>query len=183
MMQEFTQHYLDDSLKVFRTYKGLAEKALAQVSDEEFFRAIDREANSVAVIVRHLAGNMRSRWTDFLTADGEKPDRQRDTEFEMNHATTRAEVMRWWDEGWQLVFDALEPLQPADFETPLSIRGEPYTVVMAINRQIAHYASHIGQIIFLAKHFRSTDWKSLSIPRGQSETFNVDMLSQKKSKV
>ncbi|MGH9942270.1 MAG: DUF1572 family protein [Pyrinomonadaceae bacterium] len=181
MSQEFTQHYLEDSLKVFRNYKRMAEQSFAQVSDEEFFRAIDPEANSIAVIVRHLAGNMRSRWTDFLNTDGEKPDRQRDTEFEMNTETTRAEVLRWWEEGWRLTFAALEPLTPEDFDRPITIRGEPYTVVMAINRQIAHYASHIGQIILLAKHFKSAQWESLSIPRGQSEQFTQRMLKDDKS--
>jgi len=180
MNQDFTTHYLEDSLKVFRDYKRLAEKACAQLSDEEFFRAIDREANSVAVIMRHLAGNMRSRWTDFLTTDGEKPDRNRDTEFEMDARTTRETVMGWWEQGWRCTFDALEPLRPEDFDTPLTIRGEPYTVVMAINRQLAHYASHVGQIILLAKHFRSTEWKSLSIPRGQSESFNRKMVEREK---
>ncbi|MBA3246928.1 MAG: DUF1572 family protein [Pyrinomonadaceae bacterium] len=179
--ENFTRHYLEDSLKVFRNYKGLAEKAFAQVSDEEFFRALDAEANSIAVIIRHLAGNMRSRWTNFLTTDGEKPDRHRDSEFEMDAETTREEVMQWWEQGWQCTFAALEPLQPADFDRPLTIRGEPYTVVMAINRQLAHYASHIGQIILLAKHFRSSEWESLSIPRRQSETFNRKMLDGEKS--
>ncbi|MDQ3755342.1 MAG: DUF1572 domain-containing protein [Acidobacteriota bacterium] len=179
--ENFTRHYLEDSLKVFRNYKGLAEKAFAQVSDEEFFRALDAEANSIAVIIRHLAGNMRSRWTDFLTTDGEKPDRNRDSEFEMNAETTREEVMGWWEQGWQCTFDTLEPLQPEDFDRPLTIRGEPHTVVMAINRQLAHYASHIGQIILLAKHFRSAEWQSLSIPRRQSEQFTAKLRDGEKT--
>jgi hypothetical protein len=173
MAHEFTTNHLQDSLVLFGTYRKLAEKAVEQVSDEEFFRAIDPEANSIAVIMRHMAGNMRSRWRDFLTTDGEKPDRNRDQEFELPIAATRERVMREWDEGWALVFGALEPLTEADLAKKVFIRGEPHSVTQAINRQIAHYASHVGQIILLAKHFRSKDWKTLSIPRGKSAEFNA----------
>lgn len=173
MAHEFTTNHLQDSLVLFRQYKKLAEKAVEQVSDEEFFRALDPEANSIAVIMRHMAGNMRSRWRDFLTTDGEKPDRNRDQEFELPGAVSRASVMREWDEGWAITFGALEPLTEADLARKVMIRGEPHSVTQAINRQIAHYASHVGQIILLAKHFRSREWKTLSIPRGKSAEFNA----------
>lgn len=169
---ELAKHYLEDSLKVLRNYKKLGERAMAQLSDEELFRTLDAEMNSVALNVKHIAGNMRSRWTDFLTTDGEKPDRRRDSEFVLDEGTTRADVLRWWEEGWRTVFAALEPLGAEDLMREVTIRDAPHTVVMAINRQLTHYAYHIGQIVFLAKHFKSAAWQSLSIPRGQSETFN-----------
>lgn len=164
--------YLDEVRRSFRGYKRMAEGAMAQLSDDEFFSLIDPDANSVAIIVKHLAGNMRSRFTDFLTSDGEKPNRDRDTEFEVNSGTTRAEVMSWWDTGWQIVFAAIEPLKGEELGRIVTIRNEPHTVLQAIHRQSAHYAAHIGQIVFLAKHLRGTNWKSLSIPKGMSETFN-----------
>jgi len=164
-------HYLEEARRQMRGHKRMGEGAMAQLKDEEFFVALDAEGNSVAVLVKHLAGNMRSRFTDFLTSDGEKPDRFRDREFEVTSATTRAEVMRWWEEGWACVFGAIDPLKPEDVMRTVPIRGEPHTVLMAINRQIAHYAQHIGQMVFLAKHLRSSDWKTLSIPRGKSEEF------------
>ena len=149
----------------------MGEGAMAQLRDEDFFVTLDPESNSVAILVKHLAGNMRSRFTDFLTTDGEKPDRFRDQEFELNSATTRADVMKWWEEGWSRVFAAIEMLKPEDVSRTVIIRGEPHTVLQAINRQIAHYAQHIGQMAFLAKHLRSGDWKTLSIPRGRSEDY------------
>ena len=164
--------FLVQSKAVFRMYKDLGDKAMAQLADDaEFFRTLDPESNSVAIIVKHLRGNMRSRWTDFLTSDGEKPDRQRDEEFVMRERLGRADVMRWWEEGWSAVFAALDALTEDDLGRTVTIRGEPHTVVQAIQRQVAHYASHVGQIVFLAKHLRSTDWKTLSIPRGRSEEF------------
>jgi hypothetical protein len=172
MHANLQSHYLDEVRRQLRGHKRLAEGALAQVKDEEFFVALDPEANSIALVIKHLAGNMRSRFTDFLTTDGEKPDRHRDQEFEMTSGTTRAEVMRWWEQGWARVFAALEGLKPEDVLRTVTIRGEPHTVLQALNRQVAHYAYHIGQIVFLAKHFRSAEWKSLSIPRGKSEEFN-----------
>ena len=175
MHEELAQHLLADALKIFRNNQRLGERAMAQLRDEDFFRAIDLESNSVAVIVKHVAGNMRSRWTDFLTADGEKPDRARDSEFVLDEGTTRADVLRWWDEGWRLVFAAVEPLRPEDLMRTVSIRGEPHTVVEAVNRQIAHYAQHVGQIIFLAKHLRAGEWQTLSIARGKSEAFNASL--------
>ena len=169
------EHYLADALKIFRSNKQLADKAIAQLSDDELFAAIDAEANSVAVIVKHLAGNMRSRWTDFLTTDGEKPDRDRDSEFVIDENTSREDVLRWWEGGWRVVFGAVEPLRGEDLMRRVSIRGEPHTVVEAINRQLSHYAQHVGQIVFLAKHLRSSDWQTLSIARGASGTFNEGM--------
>ena len=170
-MNDAAAHYLEEARRQLRGHKRMGESAMGQLKDEEFFVMLDPEANSVAVIVKHLAGNMRSRFTDFLTSDGEKPDRFRDQEFELTSATTRAEVMKWWEEGWSRVFGAIDPLQPEDVMRSVTIRGEPHTVLQAINRQIAHYAAHIGQIVFLAKHLRSSEWKTLTIPRGKSEEF------------
>ena len=171
MPLEFTTSYLEDSLALFRHYKKLAERAIAQVRDDELTLAIDEEANSISTVVKHMAGNMRSRWTDFLSSDGEKPDRNRDQEFVAPPAT-REELLRVWEEGWQLVFAAIEPLTDADLGRTVTIRGEAHSVVQAINRQIAHYAMHIGQIVLLAKHFRGRDWQSLSIPRNRSLEYN-----------
>jgi hypothetical protein len=173
MAHNFTTNYIEDSLVLFRQYKKLAEKAVDQVSDEELFRVIDPEANSIAVIMRHMAGNMRSRWRDFLTSDGEKADRNRDQEFELPGDASRECVMAEWEEGWALAFAALEPLSEADLTKKVLIRGEAHSVMQAINRQVAHYAGHVGQIILLAKHYRSTEWKTLSIPRGKSAEFNA----------
>lgn len=170
-MTDTATHYLDEARRQFRGHKRMGESAMAQLRDEDFFATLDPESNSVAVLVKHLAGNMRSRFTDFLTSDGEKADRYRDREFEITPATTRAEVTKWWNEGWALVFTAIEALKPEDVMRTVTIRGEPHTVLQAINRQIAHYAQHIGQIVFLAKHLRSSAWKTLSIPRGKSEEF------------
>jgi len=172
MNESLAQHYLDDAIASFRSYKKLAEKALDQLKAEEYFVTLDAESNSIAVIMKHIAGNMFSRWTDFLTSDGEKPDRNRDMEFVIEPDTTRDEIRAYWEKGWQCLFNALEPLQSADFEKQVMIRGEPHTIVQAINRQLMHYAQHIGQIVFLAKHFRSAEWQSLSIPRNRSAAFN-----------
>ena len=171
-MTDAAAHYLEEARRQLRGHKRMGEGAMSQLSDQDFFVSLDAESNSVAVIVKHIAGNMRSRFTDFLTSDGEKPDRFRDREFEISPATTRAEVMQWWEQGWSLVFNAIEPLKPEDVMHVVLIRGEPHTVLQAINRQIAHYAQHIGQIVFLAKHLRSSEWKTLSIPPGKSEEFN-----------
>jgi Protein of unknown function (DUF1572) len=150
----------------------MAEKAMDQVTDAELKQALDPESNSIAVIVKHMAGNMRSRWTDFLTTDGEKPDRDRDSEFEAP-PSTRAALLETWESGWKCVFDALAAVTDAELGRTVYIRAEPHSVMQAINRQIAHYACHVGQIVFLAKHFRSSEWKSLSIPRGMSAEFAV----------
>jgi hypothetical protein len=170
---DFATHYLDETRRQMRGSKRMAEAAIAQLKDAELFVTLDPESNSVAVLVKHMAGNMRSRFTDFLTADGEKPDRFRDQEFEINATTTRAEVMRWWEEGWERVFAALDMLKNDDVLRTVTIRGESHTVLQAINRQIAHYALHTGQILFLAKHLRGSEWKTLSIPRGKSEDYKV----------
>lgn len=180
MEQTLAQEYLQDALGSFRAYKKLAEKALEQLKDEEFFITLDEESNSVAVIMKHLAGNMISRWTDFLTTDGEKPDRQRDLEFVIDANTSKADIFSYWERGWTCVFAAIESLRPEDFSTKVLIRGEEHTIIQAINRQISHYAYHIGQIVFLAKHFRSTEWTTLSVPRNRSAEFNK-YLEEKKA--
>jgi hypothetical protein len=172
-LTELAQHYLTDALQTFRDYKKLAERAFAQISDEDFFRALDKESNSIAVNMKHMAGNMLSRWTDFLTTDGEKPERNRDIEFVMLPGTTKDEMISYWDQGWKCLFDAVEPLRPEDLLRTVRIRGEDHTVMQAINRQIAHYAYHAGQIVYLAKHFKSSDWQSLSVPRNKSAEFNA----------
>ena len=176
MTDKFSTSYVEDSRSIFRYYKKLGEGAMEQVSDEQLFSALDEEMNSIAITVKHMAGNMRSRWTDFLTTDGEKPDRNRDTEF-VRPPTTREALMRLWNEGWDEVFHALEPLTDADLERKVTIRGEPHSVMQAINRQIAHYAYHCGQIVFLAKHFKSSEWKSLTVPRNKSAEFNRNVLA------
>ena len=171
MPLEFTTSYLADSIAVFRQYKKLAERAIEQVTDEQLLIVLDPEMNSIAQKVKHMTGNMRSRWTDFLNSDGEKPDRNRDSEF-VDPPSTRESLLALWEEGWRLVFQALEPLTDADLDRKVFIRGEAHSVMQAINRQIAHYAYHCGQIVLLAKHFRSQEWKSLTIPRNKSGEFN-----------
>ena len=151
---------------------------MEQLDDEQFFVTLDAESNSVAILVRHLAGNMRSRWDDFLNSDGEKPDRHRDREFIIDADTKRAEVIEWWERGWRYVFDAVEALRPEDVMRTVTIRREPHTVLQAISRQLGHYAGHVGQIVFLAKHLKSAEWKTLSVPRGQSEQFNRMMIER-----
>lgn len=181
MALQFTTSYLQDSLAVFRQYKKLAEGAMEQVTDEQLHAVLDPEMNSIAIIVKHMAGNMRSRWTDFLTSDGEKPDRDRDSEF-VEPPMTREALMKLWADGWNLVFAAIEPLADADLGRVVTIRGEAHSVMQAINRQMAHYASHCGQIVLLAKHFQHQQWKSLSVPRGRSAEFNRKAASGEKSR-
>jgi hypothetical protein len=171
-MQNAIEIFKTDALQSFRNYKKLAERALEQVSDEDFFRQIDPESNSVAIIVKHIAGNLHSRWRDFLTTDGEKPDRYRDGEFVTLGEDTRESLMQFWETGWQKLFDAIEPIAPEEFSKTVTIRGEPHMIVEAINRQLTHYSMHIGQIVFLAKHFRASEWKTLSVPRNRSAEFN-----------
>ncbi len=165
-------NYHSDVLRSFRSYKRMAERAIEQLDDNEFYRVIDPESNSVAVIVKHIAGNLNSRWRDFLTSDGEKPDRFRDTEFEVLQDDTRESLMNFWESGWQTLFNAVEPLTEDDLARTVTIRGEPHTVVEALNRQLTHYTYHIGQIVLLAKHLRSSKWQTLSVPRNRSEEFN-----------
>jgi hypothetical protein len=171
MALQFTTSYLEDALSLFACYKKLAERAIDQVTDECLFAPIDREANSIAIIVKHLAGNMCSRWTDFLTSDGEKPTRDRDSEFE-DPPATRAELLALWESGWACLFSALQSLTDADLTRKITIRGEAHSVMQAVNRQLAHYPHHIGQIVLLAKHFACENWQSLSIPRRKSAEFN-----------
>lgn len=178
--QSLSQHYLDDALKTFRDYKTTAEKAFAQTSTEDFFRTIDDESNSIAIIVKHMAGNMISRWTDFLTTDGEKPDRNRDMEFVVLPETTKEEMLAFWERGWAQVFAAIEPLQPDDLMRVVQIRGQDHTVMQAINRQLSHYANHVGQIIYLAKHFKSSEWQSLSVPKNKSAEFTAQLQNRER---
>jgi uncharacterized protein DUF1572 len=180
MALEFTTSYLKDSIEVLRYYKKLAERAIAQVADDALLAAPDSESNSIAIIVKHLAGNMRSRFTDFLTSDGEKPDRKRDTEFEAP-PKTRAELLAMWESGWKIVFAALSPLTEAQLTQKVFIRSEAHSVTQAINRQLAHYAYHVGQIVYAAKHFAGSNWNSLTIPRGKSEDFTNRVASGKAS--
>ena len=179
MCEEIVGNYHKDALGSFRNYKKMAERAIEQVKDDEFFRAIDDEANSIAVVVKHIAGNLVSRWSDFLTTDGEKPTRDRDTEFEIID-DSRESLMEFWARGWQTLFDNIEPLTLEDFSKTITIRGQAHTIVEAINRQLSHYAYHIGQIVLLAKHFKSSEWKTLSIPKNRSAEFN-QYLTDKKS--
>ena len=159
------EHYLADVVAQFRKLKKLAEGAVAQTNDEELTTSLDAESNSIAVVMKHMAGNLRSRFTDFLTTDGEKPDRNRDGEFEIQGRPGRAAVLADWDRGWSTLFAALEGLSPADLLRDVYIRGERHSVIQALNRQLTHHAYHVGQIVFLAKHFRSAEWKTLSMPR------------------
>jgi len=178
--QSIGQHYLDGALHTFRDYKKLAERAFAQISDEDFFRTLDEESNSIAINMKHMAGNMISRWTDFLTTDGEKPERNRDLEFVMLPETSKDDMLAYWERGWQCVFDALEPLKPEDLMRTIRVRGQDHTVVQAINRQLAHYAYHVGQIVFLAKHFKSSEWQSLSVPKNRSAEFNAQLQNRER---
>src|SRR5256714_8762674 len=178
--QAIGQHYLDDALHTFRDYKKLAEGAFAEISDEDFFRTIDDESNSIAVNIKHMAGNMLSRWTDFLTSDGEKPERDRDMEFVMLPETTKENMLAYWEKGWKITFAAIEALTPNDLMRTVKIRGQDHTVVQAIDRQLAHYAYHVGQIVYLAKHFKSTDWQSLSVPKNKSAEFSARLQNQRR---
>lgn len=183
MAHKFSTSYTQDAVEVFRYYKLLAERAIEQCPDEGLFAALDGESNSIAIVVKHMAGNMRSRWTDFLTTDGEKPDRNRDCEFQQAPAN-RTDLIAMWERGWKLVFEALEPLTDGDLAGTVTIRAEPHSVMQAINRQVAHYSYHVGQIVFLAKHAAAKatgGWNSLSVPRGKSGELNRDVAAGRKS--
>jgi hypothetical protein len=180
MALEFTTSCLKDSVDLLHYYKRLGDRAMAQASDEALFATMDDESNSIAIIVKHLAGNMRSRWTDFLASDGEKADRNRDSEFEAP-PKTRAELLALWESGWQLAFDALDPLTDADLSRTAYIRTEAHSVMQTIHRQLAHYSYHVGQIVYLAKHFAGPDWNALTIPRRKSAEFNAKVASGKAS--
>jgi uncharacterized damage-inducible protein DinB len=172
-MTDLATHYLEELKRQFRGHKRMGEAAMAQLEDKDFFEALDPESNSIAALVKHIAGNARSRFTDFLTSDGEKPDRFRDQEFEVSAKITRAEVLGWWEQAWTHVFSALDSLQPEDVQRTVTIRNEPHTVMQALNRALAHYAQHTGQIVFLAKHLRCSRWQTLSIPSGKSEDYKT----------
>ena len=179
--QSIGEHFIADALKSFRDYKKLAERAFEQIDEADLFRTIDDESNSIAVNMKHMAGNMFSRWTDFLTTDGEKPNRERDMEFVMLPETTKADIVAYWEKGWQCVFDAIEPLTADDLMRIVKIRGQDHTVVRAINRQIAHYSYHVGQIVYLAKHFKAGNWQTLSVPKNKSAEFNKYLEEKMKS--
>ena len=180
MSEKVIENYLFETIAAFRSYKKLAEKAFEQTSDEEFFKLIDAESNSIAAICKHLGGNLRSRWTDFLTTDGEKSDRDRDAEF-VAETDTRPTIGQIWETGWQSALATLESLTADDLGKIITIRGEEFTVIKAINRSLAHTAYHVGQIAFLAKHLRSSDWKTLSVPKNRSAEF-TDWLKAKDDK-
>lgn len=165
---------LETVLRELRRQKDLAEKAMGQVDDRAFFASASESDNSIAILVKHMAGNMRSRWRDFLTTDGEKPDRHRDSEFALTGEDTRAALTRRWQEGWQLLFDAVAPLGLEDLARTVTIRGEAFTVLQALLRQLTHYSYHVGQIVLLAKQHAGDGWRSLSIPRGESGRFAAE---------
>jgi hypothetical protein len=173
-------HYLESVKKQFLYYKTLGEKAIDQLEPEQLFVAVNEDTNSIAVIVKHLSGNMISRWTDFLTSDGEKEWRNRDAEFE-GTINTKEELLNVWNQGWDCFFDTLNSLTPEQLETIIYIRNEGHTVIEAINRQLAHYPYHVGQIVFYAKMLKKSEWNSLSIPKNKSNSYNVDKFSKAKS--
>ncbi len=180
MALEFTTSYLEDSIHLLRYYKKLAERAISQATEPQLYQLLDEDANSIAVVMQHMAGNMKSRWTNFLSEDGEKPWRNRDSEFEQPPAT-RVALMQLWEEGWDCMFQALESLTDADLNRSVPIRGEAHSVMQAINRQVAHYSYHCGQIVLLAKHFQHTQWTSLTVPKGKSAEFNAKVLAREAS--
>jgi hypothetical protein len=173
--------YLSSAIKQFEYYRLLGEKTVAQLSEEQLFWQYNAESNSIAIIIQHLAGNMRSRWTDFLTTDGEKPDRNREKEFEAA-ITTKEQLLQDWNEGWKCLFDALQSLTENDLQTLIYIRNQGHTVIEAINRQLAHYPYHIGQIVFIGKMITNENWQSLSIPKGNSAAYNQEKFAQEKTK-
>jgi hypothetical protein len=180
MALEVTTSYIKDATEVFRVYKRLGDRAMQQVQEDALFATLDAESNSIAIIVKHVAGNLRSRWTDFLTSDGEKPDRNRDSEFEAP-PKTRAELLAMWEAGWKILFDSLAGVTDADLTRTITIRGEAHSVMQAINRGITHTSYHVGQIVFLAKHLAGSKWTALTIPRGKSTQFNANVASGKAS--
>jgi hypothetical protein len=172
---DLAQIYLQDVVRTFRMYRALGERAMAQVpSDADLHRCLDSDSNSIATVVKHVAGNLRSRFRDFLTSDGEKPDRNRDAEFEMPEEAPRAEILSWWNEGWTMAMAALEALVPADLQRTVYVRGEAFNVIEALNRSVTHTAYHVGQIVYIARHLAYPNWTSLSIPKGKSADFARD---------
>ena len=182
MSSDFRSQYLDEVFRGLRGHKRLADDAIAQLSDEQFFALPDAESNSIAIIVKHMAGNLRSRFTDFLTSDGEKPDRNRDQEFIVPNDASRKEILHAWEQHWQLVFDTINALEAEDLERTVTIRNQPHSVLQALNRAANHLAYHTGQLVFLAKHWKGGDWQTLSVPKGQSEQFNAQKLAEQKPK-
>jgi hypothetical protein len=176
MPLQFTTSYIEDSIALFRQYKKLAERAMEQVADDHLTKTLDPEMNCIGQIVKHLSGNMRSRWTDFLTTDGEKPDRNRDSEF-VEPPASREALLALWETGWTRLFDSMSSLSDQDLSRTVKIRGESHSVMQAINRQIAHTMYHCGQIVLLAKHFSSNSWQPLTVPRGKSDEFNRRVLA------
>ena len=166
--------FLAESITTFRSQKALADGAIGQLTDDQLHERLGDDENSIAILVQHIAGNQVSRWTDFLTTDGEKPDRARDGEFEMR-SQSRDEILAEWEAGWQVLFGTLESLTPADLDRTVTIRGEPHTIPRAVLRQVSHYGYHVGQIVQLARHLRQGNWETLSIARGASEAFNSKM--------
>lgn len=167
------EQYQADVQRELRRLKKRAEQAIAQIAEEDLFKSLDEESNCIAVILKHMAGNMRSRWRSFLVSDAEKPDRNRDQEFILGPADTEGSLLAAWEESWGLLFDTLRTLQPEDLDSTVLIRGEPHLVVQAIGRELVHYAYHVGQIVLLAKHLAGTNWQPLTIPRGKSDAFNA----------
>ena len=182
-MPDISNAYLDDLFRSLRGHKRLADNAIAQLNDQQFFAAPDPEDNSVAIIVKHVAGNLRSRFTDFLHSDGEKPDRNRDQEFELTKDATREQIMGWWEQHWQLLFETINSLHPDDLGRTVTIRAQPHSVLQALNRAMSHLAYHTGQIVWLAKHWKGAEWQSLSIPKGQSEQVNAKMIEKYKAQL
>lgn len=180
MTLELTSSYVKDMTSLFQLYKRLADRAMEQAPDAALFATLDAESNSIAIIVKHLSGNFRSRWTDFLTSDGEKPDRNRDSEFETPPAT-RAELLALWESAWKILFASLATVKDSDLTSAITIRGEAHSVLQAINRSVTHTAYHVGQIVYLAKHFAGNKWTALTIPRGKSGRFNAQVASGEKS--
>jgi Protein of unknown function (DUF1572) len=174
--------FIDSATREFQSLKRAAERAITQVSDEQFFSTLDPETNSIAVLVKHLSGNMLSRWTDFLTTDGEKPWRDRDAEFRIDPGDTRAALLERWEKSWQVVFSELEKIGPGDLERITTIRAEPHSVYRAVVRHLAHYGGHIAQIVLLSKHCAGAAWKTLSIPRGKSQEHNAAFVAEQKDR-
>jgi hypothetical protein len=180
MALEFTTSYVADAIAIFRQYKKLGDGAIAQCPDDRLAATLDAGSNSLAILAKHIAGNLRSRWTDFLTSDGEKPDRNRDSEFE-DPPADRAQLVALWERSWAVLFAALEPLGDADLGRTITIRGERHSVMQAINRQVAHYSYHVGQMVFVAKHWAGPQWKTLSVARKQSAQFNAEVAAGTRS--
>ncbi len=180
MALSFTTSCLEDSLSLFRQYQRLSERAIEQATDAQLLIHLDQESNSIALIVKHLSGNLRSRWTDFLTTDGEKPDRDRDREF-LEPPATRAELLKMWTEGWDCLYLAVGQLTEADLSRTIYIRGEAHSVMQAIHRAVGHCAYHCGQIVMLAKHLNSTHWQTLTVPRGKSKEYHQQVSRGEKS--